>query len=97
MPEVVRYSGTGFQAPITVLDEVGVAVVTINTTSGVRIGKTGGKVGFYGTAPAALSAAYTPTNVTPDRSYDADSTSTAELADVLGTLIADLQLLGLIG
>lgn len=34
---------------------------------------------------------YTPTNVVADRSYDADATSTAELADVLGTLIADLQ------
>ena len=43
------------------------------------------------------TAAYTPTNVTPDRAFDADSTSTAELADVLGTLIADLQTLGLVG
>jgi len=40
---------------------------------------------------------YTPTNVTVDRSYDANSTSIDELADVLGTLIADLQLTGLIG
>jgi hypothetical protein len=39
---------------------------------------------------------YTPTNVSTDRSYDADSTSTAELADVLGTLIADLQTMGLL-
>jgi len=30
------------------------------------------------------------TNVTTDRTFDANSTSTAELADVLGTLIADL-------
>lgn len=34
---------------------------------------------------------YTPTNVVTDRSYDANSTTVAELADVLGTLIADLQ------
>lgn len=34
---------------------------------------------------------YTPTNVTTDRSFDADSTSLDELADVVGTLIADLQ------
>lgn len=34
---------------------------------------------------------YTASNVTPDRSYDADSTSDAEIADVLGTLILDLQ------
>ena len=29
-------------------------------------------------------------NVTPDRAFDADSTTVAELADVLGTLISDL-------
>ena len=39
---------------------------------------------------------YTVSNVTTDRSYDADSTTTAELADVLGTLIADLRTLGLV-
>lgn len=43
------------------------------------------------------SSAYTPSNVSADRSYDANSTSVDELADVLGTLIADLQLTGLIG
>ena len=37
------------------------------------------------------SSAYTPTNVTPDRSYDANGTTVEELADVLGTLISDLQ------
>ena len=30
------------------------------------------------------------TNVTQDRAFDANSTTTAELADVLGTLITDL-------
>ncbi len=41
--------------------------------------------------------AYTPTNVTPDRAYDADTVVVAELADVVGTLIADMQAAGLIG
>lgn len=40
---------------------------------------------------------YTPSNVTTDRSFDANSTTLDELADVLGSLIADLQLLGVIG
>jgi len=31
-----------------------------------------------------------PANLTTDRDYDADSTSTAELADVVGTLITAL-------
>jgi len=54
-------------------------------------------LGFHGTTPVAQSAAYTPSNVSTDRSYDADSTTLAEVADVLGTLIADLQAVGLIG
>lgn len=57
----------------------------------------GATVGFYGVTPVAQSAAYTPTNVTPDRSYDADTVLLAEMADVLGTLIADLQATGIIG
>ncbi|MEK9208035.1 MAG: hypothetical protein AAB922_06105 [Patescibacteria group bacterium] len=39
---------------------------------------------------------YTPTNVTTDRAYDADTVVIAELADVVGTLIADLQKWGII-
>tara|TARA_R100001163_G_scaffold65749_2_gene64469 strand:- start:771 stop:1019 length:249 start_codon:yes stop_codon:yes gene_type:complete len=46
---------------------------------------------------AASSSRYTVTNVTTDRALDADSTSTAELADVLGTLITDLRERGVIG
>jgi hypothetical protein len=38
-----------------------------------------------------LSGVYTTSNVTTDRSFNADSTTLEELADVLGTLIADLK------
>lgn len=38
----------------------------------------------------------TISNVTTDRTYDADSTTTDELADVLGTLISDLRTKGVI-
>jgi hypothetical protein len=41
--------------------------------------------------------AYTVTNDVVDRAFDADSTSVAELADVLGTLINDLQNRGIVG
>ena len=37
---------------------------------------------------------YTTTNVTTDRTFNANSTSEAELADILGTLIKDLERLG---
>ena len=57
----------------------------------------GSNVGFYGTTPVAQSAAYTPTNVVTDRAYDANATTLAEIADVLGTVIADLQATGLFG
>jgi hypothetical protein len=57
----------------------------------------GTTLGFFGTTPAVQPPAYTPTNVTTDRTYDADSTTLDEVADVLGTLIADLQSLGVIG
>jgi len=56
----------------------------------------GTTIGFFSTAPAVRAAAYTPTNVTPDRAYDADATTLDEIADVLGTLIADLQTYGLL-
>lgn len=41
-------------------------------------------------------ATYVATNVTTDRSYDADTADVAEVADVLGTLIADLRAAGII-
>jgi hypothetical protein len=37
------------------------------------------------------SDAYAASNVTTDRAFDANSTTVEELADVLGTLIADLK------
>jgi len=46
--------------------------------------------------PSKSAASYTVTNVTEDRAFDADSTTLDELADVLGTLIADLKATGII-
>lgn len=42
------------------------------------------------------SSAYTPTNVSTDRSFDCDTVAVAELADVVATLIADLQAKGIL-
>lgn len=44
----------------------------------------------------AVRQTYTVTNDATDRTYDANLTSLDELADVLGTLIADLQLHGIV-
>ena len=54
-------------------------------------------VDFFGAGGVGQSAAYAPTNVVTDRAYDANSTTLDEVADVLGTLIADLQATGLLG
>lgn len=72
--------------------------INIGETSAAAInigGALGATLGFFGTAATGQSAAYTPTNVTPDRSFDADSTTLDEIADVVGTIIADLQAFGL--
>jgi len=45
---------------------------------------------------AASTDPYLMTNVTTDRAMDADSTTLAEVADVLGTLITDLKAKGVI-
>ncbi|HEX7103950.1 MAG TPA: hypothetical protein VF201_15000 [Nitrolancea sp.] len=42
------------------------------------------------------ASAYTVTNLTSDRSFDADTVAIAELADVVGTLIADLKASGIL-
>jgi hypothetical protein len=102
--------GTGLDASsATVSDElnIGAAILGDLSTGDIQLvanleidgdlNHDGTGVGFYGTAPVAQSAAYTPTNVSADRSYDANATTIHELADVLGTLIADLQATGLIG
>lgn len=44
-----------------------------------------------GAGLATAMALYTVTNATPTRVFDADDTSVANMADVLGTLIADLK------
>lgn len=74
------------------------ANLAVGTTTGTKIGTaTTQKLGFWNATPVVRPAAYTTTNVATDRSYDANVTSLDEIADVLGTLIADLKSIGLIG
>lgn len=72
--------------------------VILSTTTGTKIGTaTNQKLGFWNATPVVQPSAYSVTNVTTDRTYDANSTTIDEIADVLGTLIADLQSIGLLG
>ncbi len=57
----------------------------------------GTRVGFHGVAPVVQTPAYNMSNVTPDRTFNADSFGDPKIGDVLGTLIEDLQLKGVIG
>lgn len=86
----------------TIQDEQDDPVGTLRALSGdVRLAVEGGGDLILTNLDTGMSLilgtpqTYTPTNVTPDRSFDADATTTAELADVVGTLIADLQAAGL--
>jgi len=55
---------------------------------------------LLGTTPVQITltptTTYTPTNVSTDRAFDANATTVEELADVLGTLIADLKTKGIV-
>lgn len=53
---------------------------------------------FAATIPPSPAAdGYDATNVTDTRTFDADATTLAEIADVLGTLIEDLKHAGYLG
>jgi hypothetical protein len=56
-----------------------------------------GKVGFFGAAAVAQPSAYTVSNGSVDRTFDANSTTIDELSDIIATLISDLQSVGLVG
>lgn len=72
--------------------------IAFGTTTGTKIGTaTSQKLGFFNATPVVQPSAYTTSNVTTDRTYDANATTLDEVADVLGTLISDLKSLGLIG
>lgn len=59
---------------------------------------TPGHLALNGVTPAAQATGYTTFgNLATDRTLDADSTTLAEVADVLGTLIEDLKATGIIG
>lgn len=95
---IARYnsSGTYQGSPIAINNSTGAIVTEGEVEINGDLNHDGSNIGFFGTTPAAQAAAYTPTNVSTDRSYDANATTLAEIADVLGTLIADLQSYGLL-
>jgi hypothetical protein len=91
---VVNGGNTGINSssPGNALDIVG--TVNVSTLTASRIVTTNASKDLVSLSP---SSAYTPTNVSTDRSFNADTVAIAELADVVGTLIADLQTANILG
>jgi len=58
---------------------------------------TAAMIGFLGHAAQARPAAYTITNPVSNRSFDTTTVTLAQLAQVVGTLLADMQGFGLVG
>jgi len=81
-------SGTGISLP-------GAVTIRAGATTRIQVNTTG--LGFFGVTPVARSAAYTVTNPTTDRALNVTADTLAQGLAVLGTLILDLQLLGLVG
>jgi hypothetical protein len=75
---------------------MGNKTIKAHRPQGLVIGTSTAKLGFFGKTPASRSSAFTLTNRTDDRALNCDSTSDAELADVIATVIYDLQQLGLL-
>lgn len=74
------------------------ANLVFGTTTGTKIGTaTTQKLGFWNKAPVVQPAAYTVTNPTTDRALNVTADTLPQVAQVLGTLLADLQSIGLIG
>lgn len=96
--DAISFDGNGGLAGILAIDTTtGTEGVTMSADLQVSgaLNHDGSTVGFYGATPVAQSAVYTPSNVTADRVFDANSTTLNELADIVGTMIADLQAVGL--
>ena len=86
----------------TVIDASRVGILELRTADAgtwptTRMAIRGSQIGFFGVTPVSRDTGWSVTNVTTDRSYDADATTVDELADVLGTLIKYLISLGLLG
>ena len=102
-PSGLRRKGIG--GPISIdcgtggayLDLKGYAVRIYDHTGALHhtLGNPG--LGFNGAAPVAQSTGWNVTNVTTDKTFDANATTLDELADVVGTLIDYLKSRGDLG
>ena len=96
---MLQGSPDGATALFHAVDNVSAARTLAIASGGFEVNNTLTGAGFERVltiADRTSAAVYTPTNVVTTRTYDANATSIDELADVLGTLIADLQAIDVI-
>lgn len=86
--EIVGAGATSATTSLLIQDNASASLLTIRNDGGFAF--KGGTVGV------AQTGYTTPTNLTTDRTFDANATTVDELADVLGTLIEDLKTKGII-
>jgi len=68
-----------------------------HTSSGIKLfAKIGSRWYSFSADEDITLETYEVSNLTIDRTYNANSTTTAELADIIGTLINDLKKFGLL-
>jgi hypothetical protein len=68
------------------------AISVVSNASAAQVVSTGNVVTTAGcTKFSTVTQAYALTNVAPSRTFDANTVTTADLADVVGTLISDLR------
>lgn len=103
--QVLSFNGTALVSTST----VGALTLTGNltlsghnlatdTTTGTQIGTSAAqKLALWGQTPGAQPPAYTVTNATPNRALDEAAATLAQVAQVLGTLVQDLQSRGFVG
>lgn len=97
---VITGGGSLTGGAVTINGGTGVATGATNiaTTRGnLNLSRTGGAIGFFGATAVVQSTGWSATNVTTDKTFDANATTVNELADVLGTLIDTLKTYGIIG
>jgi hypothetical protein len=93
----INQSGTGGYAGIRVnVTETALGSGTKSLISLEVAGTNKFRVDNTGKIVTPLAQTYTESNVTTDRVYNADVTTIDELADVLGSLIADLRAVGVV-
>jgi collagen type VII alpha len=71
--------------------------VSSSNNSVTLMSNANGKIGFFGSTPTTQSNGWGATNAQVTKSFDADTITLAQLADVVGTLITELKIKGLLG